>query len=43
MKKVADNNNIPKQANNKISQQMAEASYRLDFAENSKILSTLFE
>ncbi|MBC7424443.1 MAG: PAS domain S-box protein, partial [Ferruginibacter sp.] len=43
MKKIAGNNSIPKQANNKTSQQMAEASHRLDFAENSKILSTLLD
>lgn len=43
MKKVAGNNNISKQANNKISQQMAEASHRSDFAENDKILPKLFD
>lgn len=43
MKKVADNNNITKKANNIISQQMADASSKLDFAENIKILPILFD
>ncbi len=43
MKKFASNNNGPKQANNHIPQQVANASCKIDFVEKSKVLPALFE